>query len=53
MGNLNSVQISLNYLAIKNDVIDNPKNIFDYSHIVLPELVLLKSNQEFKKKWFF
>ena len=36
MGNLNSVQISLNYLAIKNDILDNPKNIFDYSHIVLP-----------------
>ena len=54
MGNLNSVQISLNYLAIKNDVIDNPKNIFDYSHIVLPGVgSFKKAIKNLKKNGFF
>ena len=36
MGNLNSVQVILNYLAIKNDILENPQNINNYSHVVLP-----------------
>jgi len=54
MGNLNSVQISLNYLAIKNDILDNPKNIFDYSHIVLPGVgSFKKAINNLKKIGFF
>ena len=36
MGNLKSVENCLNYLGIKNSLIDNPKYLKDYSHIILP-----------------
>jgi len=54
MGNLNSVKISLNYLAIKNDILDNPKNILDYSHIVIPGVgSFKKAIKNLKKNGFF
>tara|TARA_B100000989_G_scaffold175711_1_gene131798 strand:+ start:119 stop:748 length:630 start_codon:yes stop_codon:yes gene_type:complete len=54
MGNLNSVKISLNYLAIKNDILNSPKNILDYSHIVIPGVgSFKKAIKNLKKSGFF
>ena len=36
MGNINSIKTSLNYLAVKNDIIDKPNQIYNYTHIILP-----------------
>ena len=36
MGNLRSLQVSLNYLGIENRLINDPKYIKKYSHIILP-----------------
>ena len=36
MGNLKSVQISLNYLGVANKLVSNPIYINNYSHIILP-----------------
>ena len=36
MGNLKSVQISLNYLGVTNELVKNPIYINNYSHIILP-----------------
>ena len=36
MGNLKSVEKCLNYLGIKNKLVKNPKDLKDYSHIILP-----------------
>jgi len=36
MGNLRSVEVSLNYLGIKNTLVSEAKNIKKYSHIILP-----------------
>ena len=36
MGNLKSVEISLNYLGCKNALIRNPDVLNSYSHIILP-----------------
>ena len=36
MGNLKSVEISLNYLGCKNTLIRNPNVLNSYSHIILP-----------------
>jgi glutamine amidotransferase len=36
MGNLKSIEISLNYLGIENKLIRNPEHIKKYSHIILP-----------------
>ena len=54
MGNLNSIQTSLNYLSIKNDILDSPKNIYDYSHVVLPGVgSYKKAVKNLKKNGFF
>lgn len=54
MGNLNSVKISLNYLAIENEILDNPQNISDYSHIVLPGVgSFKKAVKNLQKNGFF
>ena len=49
MGNLNSVQVILNYLAIKNDILENPQNINNYSHVELPR-IFKKAVKNLKKK---
>jgi len=36
MGNLKSVEISLNYLGLENKLIRDPKNLKKFSHIILP-----------------
>ena len=36
MGNLRSVEVSLNYLGIKNQLINNPNNLKSFTHIILP-----------------
>ena len=36
MGNLKSVEISLNYLGVENELVKNPIHIKRYSHIILP-----------------
>lgn len=54
MGNLNSVQVILNYLAIKNDILENPQNINNYSHVVLPGVgSFKKAVKNLKKNGFF
>ena len=53
MGNLNSVQVILNYLAIKNDILENPQNINNYSHIVLPGVGSFKKAVKNLKKMVF
>ena len=54
MGNLNSVKISLNYLAIKNDILESPKNINNYSHVVLPGVgSFKKAVKNLRKNGFF
>jgi len=54
MGNLNSIQTSLNYLSIKNDILDSPKNIYDYSHVILPGVgSYKKAVKNLKKNGFF
>ena len=42
MGNITSIENSLKYLSVNYDVISNSKNLNKYSHIILPELVLLR-----------
>ena len=55
MGNLKSVEISLNYLGLQNELIRDPKNLKKFSHIILPgvgsfkkAIKNLKSNGMFK-----
>ena len=36
MGNLRSVEISLNYLGVENELVRNPIHVKKYSHIILP-----------------
>tara|TARA_B100000989_G_scaffold298924_1_gene291105 strand:- start:2236 stop:2859 length:624 start_codon:yes stop_codon:yes gene_type:complete len=36
MGNLRSVEVSLNYLGVKNKLIDNANNLKFFTHIILP-----------------
>lgn len=36
MGNLKSVEISLNYLGVANKLVKNPIHIKNYTHIILP-----------------
>ncbi len=43
MGNLKSVEISLNYLGAYNKLIDNSKNLKNFSHIILPGVGSFKS----------
>ena len=54
MGNLNSIKVILNYLAIKNDILENPQNINNYSHVVLPGVgSFKKAVKNLKKNGFF
>ena len=36
MGNLRSIEKCLNYLGIENKIIDDPKNLKNFTHIILP-----------------
>ena len=36
MGNLRSIEKCLNYLGVESIIIDNPKNLKDFTHIILP-----------------
>lgn len=36
MGNLRSVEVSLNYLGIKNELVNNPNHLILFTHIILP-----------------
>ena len=35
MGNLRSVEVSLNYFGIKNQLINNPNNLKSFTNIIL------------------
>ncbi len=36
MGNLRSVEVSLDYLGVKNELVDNPNRLTLFTHIILP-----------------
>ena len=47
MGNLRSVEVSLNHLGIQNNVISSPDKLIGFSHMILPGV------GSFKKAIFF
>ena len=53
MGNLKFSSNFTKLFAIKNDIIENPKNINNYSHIVLPGVGSFKKAIKNLKKMVF
>ena len=54
MGNLRSVEVSLNHLGIQNNVISNPDKLIGFSHIILPGVgSFKKAIYNLKKLGFF
>ena len=54
MGNLRSVEVSLNHLGIQNNVISSPDKLIGFSHIILPGVgSFKKAIYNLKKLGFF